>query len=441
MTTTLGLDQPRIASGEARTYFFNGRLLSAEDLQREQTAREAGQRRLARLAGCGIERGLGLRWQGGSLLTIEAGLGVTPAGDVVETESFELDIAGSVAAGASGGRFGDCAARFGSLGALAGLHLLVLTPGWIGDGRAPTLLGEVGACNRKLELPGVRARLVALRAPAGASATDLRNRVAHALAATAGLDATRLLGWWPATVAPTLRADDLPLAVLAIGAGGAIDWIDVDAARRRLAPPPGAESDALWPRSERVAMEALARQCAAQLRDSATLALARAAEATPAAFALLPPALLLDDATGARWQAVFADELPLPDEIALGRAAFAAALDQALADAPVPRDRASLRLYRLWQADETAAPQWLLRLRDADAPDTGEIDAGSNWCGGAPTALATGERSSARVAALAGRVLGNPQTSAEERSLAGSVLTQAPDKLRRPARKRPGKPG
>ncbi|WP_034410454.1 hypothetical protein [Derxia gummosa] len=433
--STPGLDQPLAASGEARTYFFNGRLLSAEDLQREQIAREAGQRRLARLAGCGIERGLGVTLAGARLIGIGAGLGVTPSGAIIETTGFELDLAGSGAGGTAAGRFGDCAARFGSLGALAGTHLLVLTPAWIGEGRAPTLLGEVGACNRRQELPGLRARLVPLNPPADATAATLRNRLATALFGTAGLAADRVVGWWPATVAPTLRADDLPIAVLAINTAGNLDWVDTDAARRRLAPPPGAEGDALWPRSERVAMEAFARQCARQLAEGAALPAARAAEGTAAAFPVLPPLLLLDAAGLDRWRAVFGalPALAAEWEIELGREDFARALDGGLDARPVAQARATAMLYRLWRAPgDGGADQWLLRLRDGAepgaSPEYRQID-------GDRALVTSSERTSARVASLAGQVLNDPRSTATERSLAASALTQAPDKVKRAARK------
>ena len=75
------LNQPFPALGSARTYFFNGRLLAAEDLSREQTLRETGQKQLARIIGCGIERGLNVQGQvGNSLLQITGGLGIAPSG-------------------------------------------------------------------------------------------------------------------------------------------------------------------------------------------------------------------------------------------------------------------------------------------------------------------------------------------------------------------------
>lgn len=438
---SLALNQPQIATGLARTYFFNGRLLSAEDLQREQTLREAGQRRLAQLIGCGIERGLVVTRAdasagsaGSGRLAISAGLGVTPSGEVIEVGDFTLDLAAAASASRAGG-FGACAAAFGNGGALAGLHLLVLTPGWIADGRAPTLLGEIGACNRNVELPGVRARLVPLRTPAGADAKlgDLRNRVATALLARAPGAADRMLGWWPTTVAPTLDANDLPLAVLKITTQAAVEWIDVAAARRRLAAPPGNAADALWPQSRRAEMEAFAAQFAAQL-----LGADDAEQPGASAFPTLPPLLLADAATLARWSAVFGAQggLALPAAKVLGREGFALALDGALNGAPVARGDAVARLFRLGEPGAAAdAGRWLLRLRHRDDPDNASAT-------GTPLPALRNERTSGRIASLAGRALHDPQTPAAERSLAASALTQAPDKHRSPtagARKRVAK--
>ena len=60
MATVLNarLNQVIAVDGEPRSFFFNGRLLSAEDLTREQAARDGAERRLARLIGCGVAEGL-----------------------------------------------------------------------------------------------------------------------------------------------------------------------------------------------------------------------------------------------------------------------------------------------------------------------------------------------------------------------------------------------
>lgn len=314
------LNQPVAGSTSPRTFFFNGRLLSAEDLQREQTARESGQSQLARLLGCGIASGLEITGKHGeTVLTIGTGVGITPSGGVIAIDTIELDLAAIGQRNRSGG-FSDCLAAMSALSQVAGgLYLLVLTPTWLASGRATTTLGEVGACNRKLEQPAVRARLLAMKEPAdvpgasgkpgeteeaGKARDTLRNRAAHSLlapedpetiilqttATTGGSGAaTRMVGWLPEGRVPALTADDLPLAVVYLSASATIDWCDGDAAQRRLAPPPGLAGDRFWRESHAVEMEAFSRQFVAQFSDQQ----AAAVEDIAGVYAFLPPVALV----------------------------------------------------------------------------------------------------------------------------------------------------
>ena len=52
--------------------------------------------------------------------------------------------------------------------------------------------------------------------------------------------------------------------------------------------------------------------------------------------------------------------------------------------------------------------------------------------------MAENEKTSKRLASLAAKVLADPNSTPEARALAGSVLTQAPDKPKKPAK--PAKP-
>lgn len=367
--TDIRLNQPVIASGEARTFFFNGRLLSAEDLQREQGQREAGQRRLAQLIGCGIATGLGVAAGVGSTkLSITAGLGVTPSGEVIEVGSLEVDLQTASRPRRAGG-FSACEAAFNSNAPIAGLHLLVLTPTWISDGRAPTLLGDVGACNRNVELPAVRARLIKLIPPTN-DAIKLRNHLAYALLGADPLLASGaaddLIGWWPRKIAPTLGHDDLPIAVVKINDRAQVEFLDVDAAQRRLAPPPGNAADKLWPESRTVEIEAFMRQFLGQLRD-----IAREHKASPPEdfakhatdFVWLPPVVLLDnDDVRQCYQKVFANTAAaLPPSYDINREMFACGLRDGLYGEPVELSKAASSYYRsLWKLIDSN--RWLLRF-------------------------------------------------------------------------------
>ena len=93
MSTVLNarLNQVIAVDGEPRSFFVNGRLLSAEDLTREQQARDGAERRLARLIGCGVAEGLTVASGAGSVLHIAAGVGVTPSGAVIDIGNLDLD--------------------------------------------------------------------------------------------------------------------------------------------------------------------------------------------------------------------------------------------------------------------------------------------------------------------------------------------------------------
>lgn len=425
-TSSFRLNQAVGASGAPRTYFFNGRLLAAEDLQREQALREAGQSQLARLIGCGIAGGLQVTGTAGSAsLGIAPGLGVTPAGEVIDVEALTLDLS-SVAEARRPGGFATCAAAMANLEAPnAGIYLLTLAATWIGSGRAATLLGEVGACNRALELPAVLARLHKIAVPQEAKAETMRNLIAsallvpddpgtllsHAAAADAPDGALRLIGWLPASRVPTLSASELPLAVLQIDADAKVIWLDSHAPRRRLAPPPGLAGDDFWRASHKVEMEAFARQLVAQAT----------AGSKAGRFLHLPPVVSLDGGELDSLAAAFAGE-EIGEKLAkakttdVGRADFASALDDGLEDATVNVKEAVISILRLRDSK-----RYLLRFqhRDYRSGLIAAIESERN------------ERSSKKLASLAGKTLKDEKADPAKRSLAASVLTQAPDKPRR----------
>lgn len=421
MATVLNarLNQVIAVDGEPRSFFFNGRLLSAEDLSREQAARDGAERRLARLVGCGVAEGLTVAAGAGSVLHIAAGLGVAPSGAVIDIGNLDLDLS-SAGRGSSFSGFGNCAAGLAEGQPVAGLYLLTLTPAWSAQGRAATLLGEVGACNRRTEQPAVRARLVEVQAPSGLTAASLRNELAVALLSPgqglAGVPAGGRVGWWMrqriagGAAAPGLTADELPLALLQIDAKAVPQWVDTDSARRRLAAPPGEAGDALWPQSWAVEMQALAAQFLAELME---------AKASTAAFAWLPPTLPLNTAQLAQFRKLLPGGVPDHPQ-PLNRALFARALLDGWQDVPLRRANAHLHLAQL----EGHPERLLLRA-------TGAVAGGSDGVGSG----GQGERTSAKVASAAARILGAGRRreggpTKEELAVAASALTQTPDRKR-----------
>jgi hypothetical protein len=425
MTTVLNarLNQVIAVPGEPRSFFFNGRLLSAEDLTREQAARDDAERRLARLIGCGVAQGLTVTGGVGSVLHISAGLGVTPSGAVIDIGNLDLDLS-SAGRGSSFSGFGNCAAGLAEAQPSAGVHLLTLSPAWSGQGRAATLLGEVGACNRRTQQPAVRARLVEVLAPGGLGVASVRNELAVALLSPgqglAVVPEGARVGWWmrqrigSSAAAPGLTADELPLALLQIDAQARPLWIAADAARRRLAPPPGGAADAApgsWPQSWSIEMQAFAAEFLAELSE---------ARASAAAFVWLPPTLPLTVAQLEKLRSLLPG-IPGTAEV-LQRARFARALVEGWEDEPVRRDAAVFHLARL----DGGSDRLLLR-----AVGRGDEDGGDFISPGRD------ERTSPKAAAAAGRVLaagrsarsGGP--SKDELSAAASALTQTPDRKTR----------
>lgn len=422
MATVLNarLNQVIAVAGEPRSFFFNGRLLSAEDLTREQAARDDAEARLARLIGCGVAEGLTVTAGVGSVLHISAGLGVTPSGAVIDIGNLDLDLS-SAGRGRSFSGFGNCAAGLAESQPSAGVHLLTLAPAWSGQGRAATLLGEVGACNRRTQQPAVRARLVEVLAPSGLGVASVRNELAVAMLSPgqglAAVPAGGRVGWWmrqrigSSAAAPGLTADELPLALLQIDANAVPLWIAPDAARRRLSSPPGEAGDAApgsWPQSWAIEMQAFAAQFLAELME---------AQASAAGFVWLPPTLPMTAAQLGKLRLVLPG-VPGTAEV-LPRARFARALVEGWEDEPVRREGAVLYLARL-----ESHPERLL-LRAAGRSGGGAVGSGG------------GERTSAKVASAAARVLaagrsrreGGP--SQDELAAAASALTQTPDRKRR----------
>src|SRR5687767_11954580 len=114
---TTDLKQP-IAGGVRTTHFFNGRLLSAEDLAAEQATRRSQRLQLTRALGEGIAFGLEVAEHPDSVLarpvvTVEPGLAIAPSGAPLElTKRIDLLLLrpsepdGSATRG-SGGLFAD----------------------------------------------------------------------------------------------------------------------------------------------------------------------------------------------------------------------------------------------------------------------------------------------------------------------------------------------
>lgn len=176
MTAIGNLKEPFIDGGIKNPYFFNGRLLTAEALQDEQSANSSHRRQLGRIMGEGVAQGMEVSiiesGTGGTLPTVSVspGLALNREGRVVElTDTVHLKLVreGTAPTGNSG-LFVPCgnASQPDFLPTGTGVYILVAAPAGGYEGKAPMhYLGDTGklsGCNYKYEKDGVRFRLVLL---------------------------------------------------------------------------------------------------------------------------------------------------------------------------------------------------------------------------------------------------------------------------------------
>jgi len=282
--------EPILDRGIRNTNYFNGRLLSAEDLGTDQEATRQRQRQLGRAVGTGVVEGLDVRIAAGAapavgiapVLSVSAGLALNRLGqalDLPEPATVPLVRAKEEAA-AEAGLFAPCEGACGTdLLAGAGVYLLVIAPASGFEGRAPAsgLMGAppgAGRCGSRYAVEGVRFRLVELNLLGNTAIHDatrqsirdlltgsdvttlskLRNRLAHLCLGTRGLAQVSSDPFAVPDGAPapgglavlerlcrpgTLTGCDVPLALLYWTADG-IQFLDRWAVRRPLSGLPAA---------------------------------------------------------------------------------------------------------------------------------------------------------------------------------------------------------
>lgn len=296
---TQPLTQPVYDPAVRLVNFFNGRMLSAEDLLAEQTANREERRRLGQAIGEGIAYGLEVKPMAGAdpktaaAITVRAGLALNRQGQTLSlARSVDLALHELPATGTGSTLdvrdFAFCSDVNGNTYvAGAGAYLLTIGTAEGKQGLAPVSgLGNVQAsCNTKYLAPGVRFRLVPLTLAAGdlSQPALLRNRLAYRCLAAApegssGLvDDTffanpfgppiaeygvidRLRPHLPAALgnAAWLKDCEVPLALLYFTADDGLVFVDMWAVRRRIVAP---GADATFPlltgdrrRAEREAM-------------------------------------------------------------------------------------------------------------------------------------------------------------------------------------------
>lgn len=375
-------EQPVLTGGISSVAFFNGRLLTGEDLTREQLATTEARLRLGRALGAGVACGFSVTLKPSADLTRPV-LAITP-GRAVSPRGAVLELAGAVdlaltrepaSGGAAEAVFTDCTPlQQGTYIAGAGAYLLTVAPARRGVGRAPVsgLQNAQAQCNVRYSVEGLQFQLLRVALPASvlADPDKTRNRVAHLMAGTTSPERISSLAD-PLSVGATaygmldelvtkgcITDDQVPLAFLLWTGEGGVLYVDPWCVRRRLRPPPAARFAALTGDRARVDALAIFDQFQDHVADLAAggstgpgLPQERAADR----FDLLPPVAMVpivrDDGTGAGYDPdLFLDEQGSTELATLDADSLRALVQEGLDHTPVPvNGTIPIQRYLLWE--------------------------------------------------------------------------------------------
>lgn len=182
-------EQPIFQDGLRSVNFFNGRLLTAEDLTAEQTANRAARRLLGQALGAGVAEGFSVsapqlnnNAPAALVVQVEAGLAVNRRGDVLKLGAkTSVALSGSLKTPGANvtAIFADCSGAQATGPTGTGLFLLTVSPAAGGEGRASTsgLGNQSVPCDTRFTVEGVQFHLIRLSTPAASA--QLRNILAH----------------------------------------------------------------------------------------------------------------------------------------------------------------------------------------------------------------------------------------------------------------------
>ncbi|MDF2627860.1 MAG: hypothetical protein K0R39_1691 [Symbiobacteriaceae bacterium] len=231
------------AGGVAHARFFNGRLLTAEDLRLEQDAARLHRLRLGEAVGAGVVHGLEVQMLGapeGAVVRIGAGLAISPEGDALRlTAAADVVLtAGERAPRTAGGRFGPLPPAPAEA-ARPALALLVMEPAAVDENLAyrSGFAGNLTGADLSHTTFGVRVTLIPCGAPMPAGSPGRRqNLAAHLCFGTADrlgapwLDLPDPQGLARLQPASPLSPAMVPLALVGL-AGSQVIFIDCWAVR------------------------------------------------------------------------------------------------------------------------------------------------------------------------------------------------------------------
>src|SRR5215510_10996259 len=169
------LQQPILDSGIHSINFFNGRLLTARDLTREQTANRQLDKQLGQAIGDGIACGFEVsekspRSTTAPILTVTPGLAINRRGQTLQlTNATQIALVREATGNGNAGKtFNECVPlQTGTYIAGAGVYLLTVAPAQTTEGLAPVAALDLGiaSCNTDTIVSTLQFRLVQLNPP------------------------------------------------------------------------------------------------------------------------------------------------------------------------------------------------------------------------------------------------------------------------------------
>lgn len=255
MSSQTKLQQPIINGSLRSTNFFNGRLVTGADMNREQAARREGDRRVGKAAGEGIVYGLEVEKDSTAgndpVVNVSKGLAVNRCGQSLYlSQDTTVNLLERFGASEQPSKiFSECQQlQGGTYAAGYGVYLLVLSPVESSEGSAPTsgLNNVFSTCNTDVILETVQFRLLAvdpfLQNETLPGEQSLRNYLAYRCFGVAEMQefftdplnvSLEDYGLIDEMRGQTLADGDVPLAIINWTSAG-IRFVEMWAVRRRI---------------------------------------------------------------------------------------------------------------------------------------------------------------------------------------------------------------